>query len=283
MAAKDDDCPPASPYDDPAIAAVYARVSAPLQFDAPARDLVEMLKLSPGAIALDVGTGTGAVARAAVARVGPDGLVIGVDASLEMLRWSRGTRRYAVASAEIPRLPFREATFAAVTAGFVVSHVQDFRAGLTELRRVCRVGGRIAMSAWGSLSNPVSRLWGDTAATFVPRDALDQAFRAHIPWDEYFSRLSNVRGALEDAGLRSVAETRHYEVRMRSGDFLLSREASIQGMLLRERLSVHDWQAFRRRVADAFQHEFGDTVTYVRDVHFGVGTKVNESSESRTG
>jgi SAM-dependent methyltransferase len=134
-------------------------------------------------------------------------------------------------------LPFRDATFDAVTAGFVVSHFPDFRAGLEELRRVCRVGGQIAMSAWGSLPNAASRLWSDIAATLVPPGELDQAFRAHVPWDEHFSHGMNVGRAFEDAGLVSVtSETRDYEIRMATADFLLTREASIQGMSGRSRV-----------------------------------------------
>jgi hypothetical protein len=60
---------------------------------------------------------------------------------------------------------------------------------------------------------------------------------------------------------------------MTTPDFLLTREASVQGMLLRQRLSVDEWRAFGHRVADTFQHQCGDVVTYVRDVHFAVGTK----------
>jgi hypothetical protein len=43
-----------SPYGVPSSVAVYARVAVPLQFGPPARDLVEILNLSRGAIVLDV-------------------------------------------------------------------------------------------------------------------------------------------------------------------------------------------------------------------------------------
>lgn len=269
-----DATPHKSPYADPLVAAVYARVAAPIQFGPPAHDLVEILQLHNGAVVLDIGTGTGAVARAAGAVVGSSGLVIGVDASIEMLRFARESPRNPVAAAQITGLPFRNGVFHAVTAGFVVSHLADYGSGLAELRRVCRGGGRVAVTAWGALPNAASGLWSDTAGTFVPRGRLEEAFRAHIPWDEYFSHRVNLQRAMDAAGLTSVmVETREYEITMRTADFLLSREASVQGQLLRQLLSDEQWKTFGRQAADLFQHEFGEAVTYRRDVRFAVGTK----------
>jgi ubiquinone/menaquinone biosynthesis C-methylase UbiE len=283
MDAQRDPQPYKSPYADPLSAAVYARISAPLQFDRPARDLVEILNPARNALVLDVGTGTGAVGRPTADAIGSDGLVIGVDLSIEMLRFARDSRRYPVAAAQIPGLPFRADTFDAVTAGFVVSHFRDYATGLADLRRVCRVGGRVAMSSWGTLANVAARLWNDIAATFVSREHLDEAFRAHIPWDGHFSDRQNVQRALEDAGLTSVlVDTRDYQISMPTADFLASREASMQGMLLRQKLSVDGWRAFDHRVADAFRHEFSDVVTYVRDVLFAVGTKPRGPGAERT-
>jgi cyclopropane fatty-acyl-phospholipid synthase-like methyltransferase len=89
--------PQKSPYTDPSSVAIYARVSAPCNSTLRLGTLVEILNLSSGAIVLDVGTGTGAVATPAAAAVGPEGRVIGVDASFEMLLRSRRTPGHAVA------------------------------------------------------------------------------------------------------------------------------------------------------------------------------------------
>lgn len=262
-----------SPYFDPAAIAVYERVTAPFQFAPPAGDLVAMLRLASDAVVLDVGTGTGVVARAARSALGPTGLIVGVDGSIDMLRCARrATARLAVA--QVPTLPFRDCTFDAVMAGFVVAHFESYEGGLTEMARVCRTNGRLGVSVWGSAPNAAAAIWSDTAGQYAARERLNAAFHDHIPWDEWFSERGNVSRALETAGLASVAiDTRHYTVRMPTPDYLRSRETSMQGMVLRRAVTDRQWDEFRERAAAVFRSEFGETVEYVRDVHFGVGTK----------
>src|SRR5204863_9129914 len=105
-----------SPYSDPALAEVYQRVTARHQFAPPARDLVDILRLSPGSLVLDVGTGTGIVAEQARLAVGPAGRVIGVDAAMEMLYFAKRSARCV--AAHIPGLPFNDDAFDVVTGGF---------------------------------------------------------------------------------------------------------------------------------------------------------------------
>src|SRR5262245_41928635 len=71
-------------YDD--VAAPYASFVAANGYSALARDLVAALELLPGALILDVGCGSGVVAESAQEAVGAGGLVVGLDASLAMLR-----------------------------------------------------------------------------------------------------------------------------------------------------------------------------------------------------
>lgn len=263
-----------SPYADPRMVSVYDRVAVPSQFRPPAQDLVEILQPTVGSLVLDIGTGTGAVARAATGAVGASGRIVGVDASIEMLRVIGKIPTCLVASARVPGLPFRDHLFGAVMAGFVVSHFADYALGLADMARVCRSGGRVGITTWGAMPNPAAGLWSETAAEYLPTEQLDEAFRAHIPWDEWFSSDANVRQALTDAALDSVAvHTREYPIKMTTTEYLLSREASIQGMALRQALSAEDWNGFMRRVADVFRRTCGEHVEYVRDVHFGIGRK----------
>jgi hypothetical protein len=141
--------------------------------------------------------------------------------------------------------------------------------------RVCQNGGRVGMSAWGAAPNPAAALWNDIAGRHAPREQLNEAFLKHIPWDTWFSLPDNVALVLRDAGLGSVfIETRYYFVGMPTTDYLLSREASVQGLVLRRALSAEEWNSFRDHAGEVFEKEFGEKVEYQRDAHFGAGTKV---------
>lgn len=263
-----------SPYTDPRTVSVYNRVAAPLQFGFPARDLVRMLRPLHGARVLDVGTGTGAVALPATTAVGSAGLVVGIDAAIEMLRCARNTAAYRLAVARIPGLPFPDGVFDVVMGGFVVSHFADYARGLAEIVRVCRAGGRVGITSWGDTPNPAAGLWSETAGQYIPSERLDEAFRAHIPWHDWFTRPANVEQSLRDADLDSITvERREYRFTLTTSDYLLMQETSIQGIVLRQASFPEQWNDFRRRVGDLFRRRFGETIAYARDVHFGLGTK----------
>ena len=230
-----------------------------------------MLAPTPGMTILDVGTGTGVVAQRIMDAAGPKAVVVGVDVAFAMLDEGRKAFDYPVAVARTPGLPFRGGTFDLAAAGFVISHARDYQAALRDIARVCRNGARIGITAWGALPNPAAQLWTEIASRFVPRNELDRAVRDHIPWDEWFSDRARLRQALDDADLQQpIVETRQYVMRMSTSEFLASREASIQGAVLRERLADDQWATLTWQLADAFQTRFGTRVAYERDVHFGI-------------
>lgn len=115
------------------------------------RDAIEAADLRPGMAALDVACGTGMLTRAAAARVGPAGEAIGVDVSEGML--ARARRHRSPAGAAVPSfvnadalaLPFADGRFDAVTIGFGLRNMPDYRAALAEMRRVTKQGGRVVV------------------------------------------------------------------------------------------------------------------------------------------
>lgn len=98
--------------------------------------------------ALDVATGTGDLA-VELARAGAK-TVVGVDFSPRMLEAAR--RKVAAANlgarvqlveADALALPFGDGTFDCVASAFLLRNLTDLRAGLREMRRVLRPGGRV--------------------------------------------------------------------------------------------------------------------------------------------
>jgi demethylmenaquinone methyltransferase/2-methoxy-6-polyprenyl-1,4-benzoquinol methylase/phosphoethanolamine N-methyltransferase len=100
---------------------------------------------------LDVGCGTGTLALAMAARPGVTG-VTGIDASPEMIEVARGKARKAGSDADfrvglIEEIPFPDATFDLVTSSLMLHHLTPElkRAGLAEVRRVLKPGGRFVV------------------------------------------------------------------------------------------------------------------------------------------
>jgi GMP synthase-like glutamine amidotransferase len=106
--------------------------------DAAYRGAADALAVGDGDVVLDVGCGTGR----ALAHLGP--AAVGVDATPEMLAVARGRSR-RLALADGAHLPLRDGAVDAVFAAGFVTHLDDPAAGLAELRRVTRRGGRLAI------------------------------------------------------------------------------------------------------------------------------------------
>jgi ubiquinone/menaquinone biosynthesis C-methylase UbiE len=102
--------------------------------------LLEALGPMPGRTVIDVGTGTG---RAAIGLAQSGARVIGVDASMEMLRVARAKAADAavpmrVGIADAHALPFGAGSADAVVCLRVLMHAIDWRACVAELCRVAR-------------------------------------------------------------------------------------------------------------------------------------------------
>src|SRR5262245_51443920 len=163
-----------TPYSDPALARNYAEAAAKYQFQLPAMDLVAFLQIDKSERVLDIGSGTGAVASIATARVGHSGLLVALDSSSEMLRTQQQTFRLQRLVAAAPRFPVRSGIFDCATAGFVISHFPDYNEALREVRRILRPRGRFGATAWLAGKTVVSDIWSVTVGRFVDGEWLNK-------------------------------------------------------------------------------------------------------------
>lgn len=116
-----------------------------------------------GADALDVGTGSGVLADGLVSR---GARVTGLDLSHGMLRRGADVRPPAVVG-DVRALPIRARSLDLVTASFVLNHLEDPVAGVEELARVLRVGGRLLATTFeGEAAHPAKGLVDEVARSF---------------------------------------------------------------------------------------------------------------------
>ena len=106
--------------------------------------------LAAGDRALDVCTGTGDLALELAYRTAGAGEAVGVDFSEEMVARARAkaARRGSSATfrvADALALPYEDDAFDAATVAFGIRNVADLDAGLAEMARVVRPGGRVVV------------------------------------------------------------------------------------------------------------------------------------------
>lgn len=124
------------------------------------RHPIEWLAIPEGGVALDVGCGPGNVTTSLARAAGPTGLALGVDISKPML--ARAVRAQAGPQtgfmlADAQQLPLRDETVDAVVSIAVLQLIPDPAKALTEMGRVLRPGGRLAVMV--PTAGPAARIW----------------------------------------------------------------------------------------------------------------------------
>lgn len=177
-------------------AEVYEAFFVPALFGQWPERVLDAAQLTAGDDVLDVGCGTGIVARAAARRLDGAGTVTGIDLNDGMLAvaattgepvtWQQGPAEH---------LPFPDHSFDRVVSQFAVMFFADQAAAVREMARVCRPGGTITIATWAGIDQSpgyaamvelLRRLFGDEAAAALQapftlgtdtelRDVIDEA------------------------------------------------------------------------------------------------------------
>src|SRR5215210_5029647 len=113
--------------------------------------ILDRIDVRPGLDLLDVGTGTGGNVAIPAALRGAN--VVGLDLAPELFEHAR--RRAAEAGVDVEwvegdaqDLPFPDESFDRVVSTFGAMFAPDHARAARELVRVCRPGGRVAMTTW---------------------------------------------------------------------------------------------------------------------------------------
>lgn len=138
--------------------------------------------LKPGDTVLDLGSGAGVDVFRAAQAVGPQGYVIGVDMTPEMIARARanaekgGYDNVEFRLGDIEKLPVDDSSVDLVISNCVINLVPDKRVAFKEIFRVLKPGGRISISdivTHGAVPQDVRQdmaLWAGCIAGAVDRE-----------------------------------------------------------------------------------------------------------------
>lgn len=135
-------------------AEVYDTFFVPALFGQWTDVVLDAADVRSGHHVLDLGCGTGVLARAAHRRVGPEGRVIGVDPNDGMLAVARRSAPHIDWQTGVAEeLPYLDHAFDRTVSQFALMFFSDPKSALGEIGRVTRPDGRVALAVWDRLDN----------------------------------------------------------------------------------------------------------------------------------
>jgi SAM-dependent methyltransferase len=199
------------------------------------RTYVEKMAFAPNAVVLDLGSGTGVVARALAAGSGFSGRVIGIEQSPVFVDVARRLAdeegvggRVEFRVGDVHTLDIPDATMDAVIAHTTISHVGDPLAVLKEAARVLRSGGAFAAFDGDYAS------WTFGYSDHAIAKAMEEAVLAVVVSKPRVMR--DMPRLLRDAGLRLVDVDAHVYADIGRSTFFLGAAESYAPVIARDEL-----------------------------------------------
>jgi SAM-dependent methyltransferase len=160
-------------------------------------ELLRELPLQHAERVVDVGTGVGSLLPH-LRRAAPDAVIVGGDHSSGMVALAPAD--FPLAIIDVLTLPFATGVFDIAVLAFMLFHVPDPTAALSEVRRVLAPSGVVGLTTWGATSSFVAGdVWNDELdAHGAPREEAE-ASRALVDSPE------KVAGLLESVGFRTLS------------------------------------------------------------------------------
>jgi SAM-dependent methyltransferase len=257
----------AEPWD--LVASAYADESL-RHFDVYARAAIELAALPPSPRVADVAAGPGTISLQ-VATAG--GRVSAIDLSEAMLAQLRKRARAAGVAAAIDahlgdaqKLPFESGAYDAAFSMFGLMFFPDRHAGLLEMRRVLKPGGRGVVSSWVPFVGPFGVLM-QTVSEFLPGIPLGGG-------KQPMSTPEELAAEMTAAGFRDVrVEIVPHAITAPSFDALWdSLERTNAPLVLLQRRLGERWTAVAPKIRERVRATLGeDAITLGRGAYVGIG------------
>ncbi|HEV2119160.1 MAG TPA: class I SAM-dependent methyltransferase [Candidatus Bathyarchaeia archaeon] len=225
-------------WDDGVAAARKWRVQGEISGRATNEALIRLARIRPGGNVLDLASGSGSPALDIARVVGPTGHVTATDLSSKLLAVAKekavdeGLSNISFQEVDMENQQLPDETFDIVTCRFGIMYARNVQRALTEMRRVLKPNGRVALVAWGpSEGDPRKTIVLEVLMKYSKSSAPDPA----ISLPSSFSEPGKLSRALSQAGFKQV----HQEARNISFPFRGSPEQAWE--------MVHDGAIFFRK------------------------------------
>ncbi len=231
----------------------YEALFVPALFEPWTKHLVNGAGIVEGCDVLDVACGSGVLARHAFEEAGKSGRVVGVDPAPGMIAAANEVQpgiEWMLGRAE--ELPFEDGTFDCVVSQFGMMFFQDRDKAATEMHRVLKPGGRVAVAVWNSIEhNPAYR---DIIAVLDEQVGTEAGDALRLPYT--LGDAGQVTMSLSAGGFEDVA----CETRTEQAGFPGSRtmvEAELRGWLPLFGINLSE-----EKIADVLQKSDGKLSKY---------------------
>jgi len=238
------------------------------------RRTVDRLQLTNGARVLDVCCGSGASAIPAAKAVGDSGTVLGIDLAENLLRLAttKAAQEHLTniefRKGDLLNLDLPQESFDAVICVFGIFFIPDMTAAVTELWRLVRRGGKLAITTWGPrFFEPASTAFWNSVQTVRP-----DLYKSFNPWDR-ISEPGALRLLFESAGVDEsevVAENATHRINQPDDWWSMVIGTGYRGTV--QQLSETDYEEVRRENIEFIRsHDVRDVEA---NVLYGTAQKV---------